>query len=155
MKLYELTDAYALLLEEEGYEDALAQLSDAIEEKAENIAAVIRSLEAEEATFEQEAKRLREKAIARGNKVHNLKTYLLQNLQAAGIDKVKGRLFTVSVQPSPPSCTVEDEGLVPQDWKALIPEQWRVDAKRIIAAYKEGVNVPGTIVVEGHHIRIS
>lgn len=163
MNFFELSRAYQQILDFETATDgqagafdlALAQLSDAIEDKAENIAKVIRSLEAEAEAFDNEAKRLAEQAKVRRNKVDRLKEYLLLGLTAAGKDRVKGALFTVAVQDSPPRCEVMDAGSVPDVFQVVIPATMRVDAKAIIQHFRDtGEQVPGAVVSAGKHLRI-
>lgn len=158
MKLHELTGAYAMLAaadetDEGAFAAALAELSDAIEEKAENTAAVIRTLEGEADIIAVEAKRLSERASIRRNRADALKRYLLEQLTAAGKASVAGKLFTVSVQASPASVKVTDTAAVPAEY--LIPQPPKVDAKGILAVWRESGNLPPGVEVErGQHVRI-
>ena len=158
LTLYQLTGAYQMLAEadaqdDEGFAAALAQLSDAIEIKAENTAAVIRTLDLEADAIEAEAKRLQQRATTRRNRVESLKTYLMQQLAAAGKASVQGRLFTVSVQASPASVTITDAAAVPDTY--LVPQAPKVDARAILAFWREsGTIPPGVEVQQGQHLRI-
>ena len=73
--LYELTGAYRQLLEvaesndSQAVKDTLDSLSDAIEDKAENTAKVIRDLEMQSKAKKEEAQRLRENATTLDNQV--------------------------------------------------------------------------------------
>jgi hypothetical protein len=158
LKLYELTAAYQMLADadaqdDEGFAAALAQLSDAIEHKAEQTAAVIRTLELEADAIDAEAKRLRERAAARRNRVESLKVYLMEQLTAAGKVSVQGKLFTVGVQASPPSVQVVDPMMVPEAY--LLPQAPKVDARAILTFWRESGTVPpGVEVQQGQHLRI-
>lgn len=158
MKLYELAQAYQLLAEadatdDEGFAAALAQLVDAIEAKAENTAAVIRTLEAEAGAIEEEAKRLHARAQVRRSRADHLKTYLLEQLAAAGKTSVAGKFFTVAVAASPASVRVTDASAVPAAY--LVPQPPKVDARAILAAWKDSGELPPGVEVErGRHLRI-
>lgn len=160
-KLYELTDAYARILAlAEGAEDgewmeALAGLQGAIEEKAENTAKAIRILEADAETFKAEAQRMMAHAQTRQKRVQSLKDYLQANLEAVGLEKIKAGLFTVALQASPPSCRIIDEVAIPTEYQRVIPARIEVDARAIIAHWKDtGEGVPGAEVIQSRHLRI-
>ena len=158
MHLYELTDAYRMLLEADdgdAFAEALSQLGGEIAAKAESIAKVVRSLESERAAIEDEVERLRARAMARNNRVVALKDYLKLIMEAAGIKKIGGVVLDVALQNSPPSCVVEDAATVPDAYQVVIPASIRVDSRAIIEHWKEtGEQVPGTVVAQGTHIRI-
>ncbi len=114
MKLYDLTQNYLQLLDmaeqldEETFQDTLAAIQEPLEEKVENIAKMIRSLEADITAIKDEEKRLADRRKALETKVDNSKEFLKQQLELAGIDKVKRPLITVSIQNNPPSVHVVD-----------------------------------------------
>jgi len=157
LSLYMLAEAYQRIqdADDDGFEAALADLEDAIDAKADGVARVIRSLDAEAEVLMAEAKRLTDKAKARANRADGLKAYLLSNLVAVGLKQVKGPLFTVAVQDSPPSLNVLDREAIPDAYRVLPPPPtWRPDAKAIIDAVKRGETVPGAEIVIGKHLRI-
>lgn len=161
LTLYKLTEAYQLLLETEAdagagsFEEALLQLGGEINAKAESLAKVIRSLEAESDVIEAEIKRLREKKDSRDTRVMWIKNYLQRNMEAAGIERVNGAMFSVALQASPPSCQVEDPASVPAVYQVVAPATIRVDNRAIIAHWKaSGQQVPGAVVSQGKHVRI-
>lgn len=86
-------------------------------DKVENIARLVKNFEAERDTFKKEADRLAGKAKSFDNKVSNLKRYLQDNLEVAGIDKVKGELFTVSLQNNAMSLDISRVDLIPNEFK--------------------------------------
>lgn len=156
LRLYELTEAYRRLqdLDDEDFDTALGDLADAIEVKAEGIARVIRSLEAEGEVLAAEAKRLLDKSNTRANRADGLKAYLLAELTAVGLKQVKGPLFTVAVQDSTPRCSVVDMDAIPEAFRVYPPSTWRPDARAIIQLWRDGQAVPGTEVVVAKHLRI-
>ena len=125
--LYELTDQFKEaeyyfnnaesedeMLEAERY---LIEAEADLSEKIENIARLIKNLEAERDTFKKESDRLASKSKSFDNKVTSLKRYLQDNLEVAGIDKVKGELFTVSLQNNAMSLDIESIEHIPAEFK--------------------------------------
>ena len=158
MKLYELAQNYAQLMEmaEEMESDALVDtlesLQEAIEDKAENVAKLIKNLEADVKVIRDEEKRLAERRQVIENKVERLKSYLQEQLETAGLQKVKRPTITVSIQNNPPSVDVIDETLIPADF--LIPQPAKVDKKSILERLKKGESVPGVTLKQTKGVRI-
>ena len=157
MKLYELADQYRLLREAmdsdnedtvEAFQVALSQLQDGVETKAESIALLIKELDAEAEGIKAECQRLEGRLRARVNRRDSLKDYLLQELNWAGIEKVKGTLVSVAVRTSPPSCEVVEAESIPIAFRRIIPETWQPDRKAIIDHWKTSAEtVPGVQIV--------
>lgn len=158
MKLYELAQNYAQLLEtaeemeSEALVDTLASLQDAIEDKAENIAKLIKNLEADAKIIKEEEQRLAERRRAIEAKVDKLKMYLQEQLETAGIEKVKRPTITVAIQANPPSVDVIDEKAIPNDF--LIPQAPKVDKRSILERLKKGESVPGVALKQTKGVRI-
>lgn len=97
MRLYELTAELSEFLErvdegdipEEAISDTLESITMDIEEKADNIACVLKSLDAEISAIEEEAKKLTERAKAKEKAYGRIKEYLAENLQRVGMDKLE------------------------------------------------------------------
>ena len=154
--LYELTGEYRFLesdLEEEGdafgvLENALKEVKDNIEEKSENIAKFILSLNAEVDTIKAEETRLLTRRKSIENRTMWLKDYLLRELEAVNIDKIKRELITISVRDNPPSVKVIDEELIPKEYRRIIPETWEVEKRAIIDQFKStGEIVDGVEII--------
>lgn len=158
MKLYELTQNYVQLLEvaEEIESDALVDtleaLQDAIEDKAENIAKLIKNLEADAKIIKEEEQRLAERRRAIEAKVDKLKMYLQEQLETAGIEKVKRPTITVAIQVNPPSVDVIDETAIPSDF--LIPQAPKLDKRSILERLKKGEAIPGVTLKQTKGVRI-
>lgn len=112
--LYNQAETDEELLEAERYLiDAEIELT----EKVENIAKFIKNLEAERESFKKESDRLASKAKSFANKADSLKRYLQESLEASGVDKVKGQLFTVSLQNNAMSLDVSSTEHIPMEFK--------------------------------------
>ena len=88
MNLYELSIAFQevqnMELDPEVMQDTLDSIEGAIENKAENIAKLIRNLESDVSAYKEEEDRLKTKRQATENKVKWLKTYLEDNMKLTG-----------------------------------------------------------------------
>ena len=129
--------------------DAEVELSD----KVENIAKFIKNLEAERDIFKKESDRLASKAKSFDNKASSLKRYLQDSLEVAGIDKVKGDLFTVSLQNNAMSLDIESIEHIPVEFRRT-PEPV-VNKRELLKYIKEtGEVFKGVEVKQTRSIRI-
>lgn len=117
LKLYELTSQYEDLVkvaadcgdpaEAQMFADTIEGLQGEISEKVESCAAVVKTLEAEGDAIREEEKRLAARRQSLGNASDRLKLYMLDSMKAASLPKIKGKLFTVSIQLTPPSVVLD------------------------------------------------
>jgi len=159
--LYELADAYqALLSTDELTEEELAtclnNITGLFNEKAVNIGKVILDLQADTVVIAAEEKRLSERRQARNNRIQNLKSYLAQEMDAVGIDKVKDELFNISLVKNQPSVNILDSESISKQFRRIIPETWEVDKKKILEYFKTfNEAVSGTeIITDKKHVVI-
>lgn len=158
MKLYEYTQDYLHLLEiseeldQDVLIDTIESITESVEEKAENIAKIIRTFEAEVKILKAEEERLAAKRKTHENKVNYLKKYLFEQLEAMGINKIKRPLFTISIQNNPPSVDVINPDEIPSHlWNHPEPV---LDKKRILSLLKEGDDIPGVAMKTSKGLRI-
>lgn len=158
MRLYDLSKKYLQLLEiaesvdEETLNDTLSSIEDAIEEKAENTAKVIRNLEAQAEAFKTEEYRLAARRKAIENNAKRLKLYLQEELERVGADKIKGELFTIAIQNNPKSVEVLDETLIPK--KYFIEQRPKLDKKALLDELKTGADIEGVEIKQSRSVRI-
>jgi transcriptional regulator of heat shock response len=158
MKLYELTQNYNQLLEMaedmemDALRDTLESIQDAIEDKAENLAKLIKCLDADAKAIKEEEQRLAERRRAIENKVSSCKEYLQNQLEVAGLQKVKRPTITVAIQNNPPSVEIADESMIPTDY--MIPQPSKIDKKAILTALKEGSTIDGCALKQTRGVRI-
>ena len=147
MKLYELSQSYVRLqemaeeLDPQTYLDTLDAIKESLDDKAENTAKLIRSLEGDIEVMKAEEKRIAERRKTYEGKVSTLKQYLQVQMEIAGIEKVKRPLVTISIRNNPPSVRVLDESLIPSEY--MIPQEPKISKKDIKEALKNGEFVPG------------
>lgn len=158
MKLYELTQNYVSLMEmaEEmdatTLQDTLESIEEEIHDKAENIAKLIKNINADVDALKSEEKRLADRRKSLENKVTHLKEYLQNQLEVAGLDKVKRPTLTVSIQNNPPSVEIADESLIPSDYR--IPQPDKIDKKSLLTMLKDGMEIDGVSIKQGRGLRI-
>lgn len=164
MKLYELTRQKQDLLnaiadmDHEDLElsdavgDTLDALNEAIEAKAEDVASFIFSLQADSAALKQEEQRLAERRRLNDAKIERMKTYLHDMLEDAQLDRVKGLKYTIGFRKST-SVNVLDLDTLPEGLKRTktIVE---ADKTAIKQALKEGLDVPGAVLVDNRNLSI-
>lgn len=149
-QIYNSAETEEEMLEAEQY---LIEAEVGLTEKAENIAKWIKNLEAERDTFKKESDRLASKAKSFDNKVISLKRYLQDSLEVAGIDKVKGDLFTVSLQNNAMSLDIESIEHIPVEFRRT-PEPV-VNKRELLKYIKEtGEVFKGVEVKQTKSIRI-
>lgn len=158
IKLYELTAQYKQLqeladdLDPITLQDTLEAIEESIEDKAENTAKLIRSWEAEAKAIKEEEKRLAERRKALESNAKRTKEYLFEQLEIAGIQKVKRPLITVSIANNPQSVEILDSTLIPSLF--MIDQDPVIDKKALLAALKNGAEIDGCAIKQGKGLRI-
>lgn len=157
--LYELTEAWksiqALVDDEEipfeQLQSAIENIDQALEEKADGYAKIIRMLEGEIAAIKAEETRLSGMRKAKENRIASLKKSLEEAMITTGKKKIKTTLFGFNVQRNPPSVSVQDEDKIPEEY-------WRVqrslDRREILADLRDGKEIPGAEIVSTESLRI-
>ncbi len=159
MKLYELTQNYINLqdlLEDETIsqdliEKAMKEVSEDIEEKAENYAAIMKNLEAEAEALEKEVKRLAARKSSLRNRNKILKDNLENSMKATGKTKFKTRLFSFNIAKNPPSLDIADEELIPDKYIVYTKSTAK---KTMIDDLKQGVVIKGVKLKQTESLRI-
>lgn len=158
MKLYELTDNYLAVLElaEESdsiaIKDTLDSIESVIDEKAENIAKLIKSLEATEEALKNEIQRLQQRKTSINNNIRNIKDYLQSEMERSGKMKIKGTLFNIGIQNNPPSLKVVDEKKIPLDY--FIEQEPKLDKALVKEKLRGGEEIEGAEMIQTKGVRI-
>lgn len=158
MKLYELSQSYNQLLEmaeeldQETFLDTLESIQEEMDVKIENTAKLIRSLQGDIEAIKVEEKRLADRRKAMENKIESIKSYLQNEMEVAGIDKVKRPTFTISVVNNPPCVQIEDESVIPSNYLVPVPD--KIDKKAILTALKNGEYIEGCTLSQSRSVRI-
>jgi hypothetical protein len=163
MNLFEIASEYRadaaklvdLDLDDATFADTLEAISGDLETKAMNTAFVAKNLEATAEQIKEHAKAMTERAKAMENRAARIRKYLLDGLQLAGRDKIDTPFFKIKIALNPPSVAIDDEALIPANYKTEpLPPAPAPDKKLIAAALKDGFEVPGCRLVRGTRLDI-
>lgn len=112
MKLYEIKEDILRLaemdLDEQTMQDTLEGLQYELEEKADNIASLIKQLEAEKAAIGKEVDALMVRMTQKQVKADNLKRYLFNTFKALNVDKIETPRNVLQVKLNPESVELDD-----------------------------------------------
>ena len=162
-RLYDLTERYLAVVQKLEAEDAvlddvvadLQAIAGSIRDKGEAIACVSADLERRAEVCRAEAKRLSERAKRAEAHVAWLHSYVLEQLQAIGLDRLETPRFTLAIRTNPPACTVVDAALVPGEFtRTLISIE--TDRRAILQHVKTTGEVPaGVEITRSQRLAIS
>ncbi|NEZ46126.1 siphovirus Gp157 family protein [Clostridium niameyense] len=158
-KLYELTQNYNNLLDlvdnpevpVEMLKESLDNIGEEINIKLENVAKVIKSIEVDAKGLKEEEKRLADRRKSLENRITNLKEYAENTMKSTGIEKIKGKVFTLGIQKNAPSVQITEEESIPKEYFIL---EKKFIKKDILAALKEGKEIPGATMKQTESLRI-
>lgn len=166
--LYVLTNTYLALAERLADGDFDAQtiadtieasgITDELSVKAQGIEHVARGAEAHNLAIDAEIARLQALKTQRTKVAAGLRSYLLDNMQRAGIEKIDCPLFSISIRKNPPSVEIIDQLSLPAKYmvtpepKPPVAAPDKAAIKKAIAA---GEDVPGARLVQGVRLNIA
>lgn len=161
MKLYEIAQNYKNLLEllddetipAEVVAQALQEVGDELEVKADNVVKFIKTLEHEVEAYKAEEKRLATNRKAIETKIETMKAYLLTNMQSTGKKEITTPLFKLKIAKTPASVKITDELAIPQ---RFIKENitYTISKTDIKEALKNGEIVEGATLEAGERLNI-
>ena len=123
--------------------DTLEGMAGELETKAQSVAYVVRSLEADAAAVTQWAKDANARAKALELRAENLREFLAATLQACGIQKVEGPGVVLSFRKST-AVVIDEPGLIPAEFMKQPEPPPPAPSKSLIGdALKAGKTVPG------------
>ena len=148
-----------LIDQETGELISVSQALDALrmerEAKLENVACWVKNLSAEADAIREEENRLVKRRKAAETKAANLKAWLLAAMtnEDGTTDKLKTGRVAVSVKRNPPSTVVDDEEMLPWEYKT-VKQIVAQDKAAIKAAILAGEEVPGAHLEYGRSVVI-
>ena len=158
MRLYEISKALNAFIDAyeqgeipaEAYKDTLQGIEMEFEEKAEQIAKIVRNFETDNMGLQSEIDRLQAMATSNSNQIKYLKNYLYEQMKAVGKDKFATALFKFSICKNGGELPMEIIGEVPDQYKKLVE-----DNAKIRTALKGGEVLKFAFLGErGEHLRI-
>ena len=156
MKLYEIKQEFLRLAEidvdEQTMQDTLESLQYELEEKADNIACLIKQMQAESEAIKAEAKNLTERAKAKEAKADKLTQYLFETFKAVGADKIETARNVIAIKKNPCS-VVLDEGF---SVKEYLVEKVTVqpDKEKLKTDLKNGIQIAGARLEQKERLTI-
>lgn len=152
VSLYEMVTDLVELVEVEEIEgtqkeEIMSVLKDTMENKAENIIAVIRNFETRIEGVKAEEKRLAEYRKAEEKKLERLKQYTINCMEIMGNKKLETNLGRISLAKKPSSLIIRDENNIPDIYKT-VEQIVKVDKNQIKKDLKEK-DIDGVELVEG------
>jgi hypothetical protein len=160
ISLYELAAQYQRDLEhiqnsdldEDQAIQLLESMQGAIQEKAKNVAMVIRNMEttAEAIAAAEKEMAARRKSIDR--KIDWMKAYLLENMERTGISKIESPYFVIALRDNPESLIVEQDAEIPPEY--FKPQDPVLDKVTLKKDMQLGVIVPGCRLERKKSVRI-
>ncbi|WP_019124681.1 siphovirus Gp157 family protein [Peptoniphilus grossensis] len=153
--LYELTELYTNLLdldlEDEQVQEALEDIDEKIEVKADNIAKLIKGLEGQKDICKAEEERIYKRRKSIENRIENLKEYLKATMIATDKRKFKTDLFSFNIQKNRASIKILDEEKVPEEY---VEYDRKVLKDKLKKAITEGLEADYAEMIQSESIRI-
>lgn len=157
MRLYDLTGKYKQLMDMEEdldptlFHDTLDSIDDAIEEKAVNYGRIIKMLNADSKTLDDEIKVLQQRKHTIDNKSKLMKETLTQAMIDTGKQKIKSPFISVWIQRNPAKLIIPDEKQLQADYFIVtrVP-----DKDQIKEDLKAGKEVLGASLEQSESVRI-
>lgn len=135
--------------------DTIEAESYPLEVKAQNVAYAIRNLEASAAAIKQAEQDMAERRKRIEKRAEQVRDYLKQCMELAGVSKIDCPHFQLSIQKNPPSVDIFEQALIPASFmKTPEPPPPAPDKTAIKAAIKAGQEVPGATLTAGTRLAI-
>lgn len=162
MNLYQIRTEHLALIaqieEQDGeiydhQEQALGFTQEAFQEKAVSVGFAVKSYEDGIKAIEAEIKRLQGMKQGAEKRMEWWKSQLEGAMHQFGVEKIDTPTLKLSFRKSE-AVEVENEDLIPQDVKELVPASWKISKTKIKEAIKAGKEVPGASLVSRQNLQI-
>lgn len=156
--LFKLTSNFKYILDhademdEQTLNDTLESIQEPLEEKVDNIAKLLKSLDSDVKTFKEEEKRLKERRQTIENNIKRIKKRTEYDLKTVGLSKIQGKTFTVSIQKNKVSVNIPDENKVPEQY--LVPQPGKPNKKEILEDLQNGDEFDWAELIQTESLRI-
>ena len=135
-------------LEDEMLLDAFKNQEEEISIKIEGYCKFIKNLESDIAGLKAEEERLKDKRKTMENTIDRAKKAMKAAMEVTGEKKIKGDLFTVAIQANPSAVVMDEQYLENIPEKYLIPQEPKLDRKKIAEDIKAGEDLNGIAHLE-------
>ncbi len=135
--------------------DTIEAESYPLEVKAQNVAYAVKNLEATAEAIKAAEQEMAKRRKAMENRATNIRTYLQNCMEVAGVQKIDCPHFSLSIKKNPPSVDIFEEKLIPAEFmKQPEPPPPSPDKAAIKEALKAGKEVPGAMLAAGTRLEI-
>lgn len=161
MKLYEIREQYERAFNElssidgltqEMINDSLVHIAEKFEEKAVNVAAYIKNLEAQAKCMKEYEDNMSLRRKQKEVQAERLREYLRFNMQMRGVNKINSTELDITIKKTLPKLIIEEE---------KIPKEWyreevvcKLDKEAIRDAIQKGYLLEGAQLIENHALTI-
>lgn len=163
MKLYEIEQNYLEALDvftdpdadipPEAVADTLEAITGEFEQKAVNVAAFARQMEAEAEAIKQAEEKMAKRRKALENRARWLRDYLKTAMEVMGMKKIPSPWFVLSIQKNPPAVDVFDPEAIPAEFREVVTEI-KINRTAIKEAISAGREIPGAKLMNGTRLSI-
>ena len=162
-RLFEVAKAYSeleQLIENDDAEDQqlivwMNECSGELKEKITNITALVQNLEVTSDAIKSAENRMKERRQKIDRRVESIKSYLLNGMKTAGINKIECDYFKISIRNNPPSVIIDDEAAIPMEYlRQPEPPAPQPDKKAILSDIQQGVIIEGCHIERGQSLVI-
>jgi hypothetical protein len=166
LTLYQIASEYRqaadilaeLDLDEVTLADTLESINGDLTVKGQNIAFLVRNLEATAAQITEATAQMNRRAEALEKRAERIREYLLHNMMLAGVQKIESPYFKIAVRENPPKVIVDNEAQIPREYFTdpvpPPPPEPKLDKKLVAKALKDGFDVPGCHAERGNRLEI-
>lgn len=131
-------------LDEQTLRDTLESIAYPVEQKAVQVAAFVRNLEATAEQIKQAEKQMADRRKAMESRAANVREYLMHNMRACGFTKIEHPMFKIAIKQNPESVVIEDERQIPADYLRQPETPPPVPDKALMKkAMQDGYEIPG------------
>lgn len=157
--LYDLTgnylDVYQQIASGEDsqiYKDTLESIDDAIEDKADQYAKVIRMLEADNEAIAKEIKRLQAKKKSNATGIENMKGHLQFSMEQTNKLAFKTPTNSFGIQSNPPKMEITENAKIPEQY--YIEQEPQLNKQILKKDIQDGLEIDGVELVQTKSLRI-
>ncbi len=133
--------------------DTLDGIEGQLQDKVVNVAKFMQNLDATAKAIKEAEQKMAKRRKAIENRAQWFKDYLKNNMQAAGITKIESPWFNLAIQKNPEAVEITNEELLPDDFKTEVVTI-KIDKAAIKQVIKDGVSVPGAVLIQGTRLSI-
>jgi hypothetical protein len=142
-------------LDEQTVADTLEAEGGELMTKGTNIGFVIRNLEATALQIKDAEKAMANRRKAIENRAERIKQYLFDGMTLAQIEVINSPYFNLTIRKNPPAVQIVEESMIPAAFmRQPEPPPAAPDKKAIADALKDGIDVPGAILVQSQRLEI-